>query len=108
MRSLNNDMASFIGVDKTVFDKLVKNTNYFICNYIEDAVLNNEPVCNINIGIGTLSIKMEEDSIRYNFVPSPDLEAGLVDTLENGQNFLVPIVNTKLVAQLNAIYDELL
>ena len=108
MRNLYNDLATITNSNKDIFNKLVKNSNFLICNYLEDTTLNNENLCTIDIGIGVLKIVIEEDTVRYSFIPSKELETEIINTLENNQSYLTSIVNSKLIGQLNKLYDNLL
>lgn len=108
MQNLINDLSTITSADKSVFEKLVYNSIYCICDYVEDAVLNNEPNCDIDIGIGILKIKIGDGVISYSFVPSQAFEGGIISTVENQQNFLVASVNNLLVGRLNKLYDNLL
>ena len=108
MESLVNDLSAITETRRRVFEKLSQNANYCICDYLEKTVLNNEKVCNIDIGIGTLLIGIDDGAVRYKFIPSQELERCIVSTLENQQNVLVSVVDKQLVSQLNKLYDKLL
>lgn len=108
MRNLYNDLATVTNSNKDVFNKLVKNSNFLICNYLEDTTLNNENLCTIDIGIGVLKIVIEEDTVRYSFIPSKELETEIINTLENNQSYLTSVISSKLTSQLNKLYDNLL
>lgn len=108
MRNLYNDLATVTNSNKDVFNKLVKNSNFLICNYLEDTTLNNENLCTIDIGIGVLKIIIEEDTVRYSFIPSKELETEIINTLENNQSYLTSVISSKLTSQLNKLYDNLL
>ena len=108
MQDLAKDLAVLLSTDKRIFDKLIQNANFCICDYLETAALNNEQECQINIGIGILKLKIEENAVRYSFIPSTTLETEVIDTLEAQQNLLVSTVDTALVAKLNKLYDTLL
>ena len=108
MRNLYNDLATITNSNKDIFNKLVKNSNFLICNYLEDTTLNNENLCTIDIGIGVLKIIIEEDTVRYNFIPSKELETEIINTLENNQSYLTSVISSKLTSQLNKLYDNLL
>lgn len=108
MRNLYNDLATITNSNKDIFNKLVKNSNFLICNYLEDTTLNNENLCTIDIGIGILKIVIEEDTVRYSFIPSKELETEIINTLENNQSYLTSVISSKLTSQLNKLYDNLL
>jgi len=108
MQNLSNDLAVITSTDKKLFDKLVQNANYCICDYLESMALNNENLCEIDIGIGTLKIKVNEDTVTYSFIPSAQLETNIINTLENQQNLLSVALDSTLVRRLNKLYDGLL
>lgn len=108
MRNISNDLATLTGANKDVFNKLVRNANFLLCSYLEDSALNNESVCLVDLGIGTLKFTISEDTIKYSFIPSVELESEIVNTLENNQTLLTSAINSKLVGQLNKLYDNLL
>ena len=104
---LNKDLSELTGVDKQILDKLAQNVNYCICNYIEKSMLDNEQICKINIGIGTLTLKFFDDSMQWYFSPSNDLEYNVITALETQQNPLTPVVTKKLIDQLMNFYDRM-
>ena len=108
MQNLSKDLSTLASVDRRVFDKLIQNANFCICDYLENSALNNEDLCEVDIGIGILKIKLGDDSVRYQFIPSQQLESDIVSTLENQQNFLVASIDSTLVGRLNRLYDNLL
>lgn len=105
--TLTKDLAELICVDKHVIDKLAQNVNYCICNYVEKAMLDNESVCKIDIGIGELTLVIENDSMTWHFTPSQELENEVVTTLETQQNPLTLLVTKKLINQLDLFYDRM-
>ena len=108
MQNLGNDLSTIASVDKRVFDKLINNANFCICDYLENAVLNNEHLVDIDIGIGILKITIGDDIVKYNFVPSEKLELEIINTLENGQNSLLSIVDSSMISKLKKLYEGLL
>lgn len=108
MQSLSNDLSILLSTDKKIFDKLAHNANFCICDYLENAALNNEDTCQIDIGIGILNIVVLDDTVKYIFKPSQQLEVGIINTLENQQNLLTSVVDTALVNRLNKLYDNFL
>ena len=108
MQNLCKDLSVLTSTDKRIFDKLISNANFCICDYLENTALNNEKECSIDIGIGILKIKIGEDTVSYSFIPSQQLESEIISTLENQQNFLVSSVDALLVSRLNKLYDNLL
>ena len=108
MQDLIKDLSVLTATDRRTFDKIVQNAIFCICDYLENAALNNERECSIDIGLGCIKLKIDEDTIRYSFIPSHNLETGIVNTLENQQNLLVSVIDSALINKLNKLYDNLL
>lgn len=106
MEMIGRDLSKLLAIDEFVFNRLAHNANVCICDHIETSQLNNESTCSIDIGIGVLKIKIEDDTVRYKFVPSSELESGIVATLEDGQNQLKSVVSNRLINQLKSLYKE--
>ena len=104
---LTTDLINLLHTDKQILDKLITNINYCICSYAEQMALNNEQVCKIDIGIGTIILNLEEDAVHWYFSPSEELEKNIIFTLENQQNPLTAIITRALINQLNNFYDRM-
>ena len=108
MLNLAKDLSLISSSDKKIFDKISRNIEFCICNYLEDAALNNEDQLEIDLGFGILKIIILEDTVKYLFTPSNTLESGIINTLENGQNNLTTALDSTLVNRLNRLYERLL
>lgn len=84
-----------IGIDAICYDVL-ENSNV------------GENVSEINIGIGTLSILVDDNQIRYKFLPSDKLESSLVSAVVSGENPLVRRIENKVREKLSTATKELL
>jgi hypothetical protein len=88
---------------KKIMDKMV----YAIAEAVVEARITNQSVIELNIGLGTLFIKLEDDSIQYKFVPGEKLEESVKNSFINQQNLLEDVLDASLVNKLTNIYKDL-
>ena len=71
-------------------------------------MLDIEPISEIDLGFGTLLIKLEDDSVKYKFIPSNALETNIKETVTKKKNPLIAAVDSSLVQKIEHCYKELL
>lgn len=81
---------------------------YVICDAVEDALLSDIYVSDIELGFGTLSIKFEDNELRFRFKPSAKFEEELIDTIVNKRNVLTLEVEKSLVSKIVQTYKDLM
>lgn len=109
MYDLIKDLASITTIPEDALNKLVSKTEWCICDCVnEKLVCNNEKVVEINIGIGTLSLIIDDNSIIYRFVPSKELEKYVIDTIKNEKNPLKYVLEKNLINKITKVYKELI
>lgn len=69
---------------------------------------NEQDQVDIDLGIGTLLISNEGDSIRYRFKPSKELEQSILRYYEDGTNPLKSNLELKLGKKLLNTYKDIL
>lgn len=79
-----------------------------ICDEVEDTILNGETITTIDIGIGNILIKNEEDEVKYKFIPSKELENNIIDTTINKKNPLKIIIEKTLINKILNTYKDVL
>ena len=106
MYSLINDLSTLTTIPIVSLNDLVKNSIYCICDSLEDAKLGNEEVTEIDIGIGTLTIKLKDNRVQYRFIPSKQLESNITSTIIEGKNVLVATAEENLVDRITNAYKN--
>lgn len=106
MYSLINDLSTLTTIPIVSLNDLVKNSIYCICDSLEDAKLGDEEVTEIDIGIGTLIIKLKDNKIQYRFTPSKQLESNITSTIIEGKNTLVATAEESLVDRIINTYKD--
>ena len=71
---LIQDVSKLTAVSQITLNKLANIVSLCICNAVYESALENEPITEIKLGIGTLLIKYENNEILYKFIPNQKLE----------------------------------
>lgn len=108
MNNIIDDVATLTTCDKKNLEKLAKIIDYCISDYVHEAMLKNEEVVEIDMGIGYLAIKVADGVIKYRFTPNEYLEKALVDTIKSKENQLSIALSQSLNDKLAKVYKELL
>lgn len=109
MKDLLQDISILTTIPRDSLEKLASISQYCICDGINEMLSTLEDnVCVFDIGIGSLSIKVENNNIYYKFIPSTSLEESLIKTIDNEENPLVAKLEKTLVKRITKTYKELL
>lgn len=108
MNKLVTDISSITSISKLALENLVEKSCNCICHCVQESVLNQESVTSVDIGIGILYIKFENDEIKYKFIPSKKLEDCVSFTVLNKESPLVFALETALKNRIENSYKELL
>lgn len=106
--NLKSDLSTLTTISESVFSRLDEKIEWCIIDAIESALLNNEDVVNINLGIGILTLVITDNSIKYKFKPSNRFEKNIINTIENGRNDLILNIENSLTSKLVDVYKTLL
>ena len=106
MHSLIEDLSLLTTIPINSLNKLVNKSLWCICDCIDEATLSNQNIIDIDIGIGTISILLENDSVQYRFVPSKKLETSVKSTIVDGKNPLIEIAEDKLTKGMLEIHKS--
>jgi hypothetical protein len=105
---LIKDLNSLTTIPESSLSKLLDISNWDICNCVEETTLQKDNLAKIDLGLGTLMILMEEDNIRYKFIPSRELEVNIKNTYLKKENPLKNNLEKSLVKKITEIYKEFL
>lgn len=105
---LLKDLAEISGVKKFNLDGLTKLSLDLFSHYISCAKQENTNLLEIDIGIGSLIIRLSENEIDYKFIPSKNLEWAIKDGLVNKESILIKKANTLIGQRINKTYKELI
>ena len=109
MENLIKDISILSTIPQDSLEKITNYANYCICDYVVELLDNSDDdTIVIDIGIGSLSLILEDNAVRYRFVPSKTLEDNIVKTIIEEENPLVAKLEKNLSKRITAIYKELL
>jgi len=108
MYSLQDDLKTLTNISDDVIDKLVNKILYIICDDVLDTHLNNKTITDIDIGIGVLSICVDNNQIKYRFTPSTIVESAVKNTIVDLKSPVKERASKTLASKINEIYEELL
>jgi hypothetical protein len=108
MNEVIKDISKLTTINEEYLKSLVTKGEWCICSYIEDSVLKKETITKIDIGIGFLSILVEDNTIKYKFIPNKELEEAIRDTIINDKNPLKLKLEKSLVDKITKMYKEYL
>lgn len=106
--NLTQNLESLTQIKSPVISKLIRISESCICDYILQAIENDEDIISVYIGLGTLEINISEDEIYYKFIPNKKFEKKILKTLETEESPLVQEIEAKLNKKILDTYKELL
>ncbi len=107
MRDVLEDLHTLTTIPKNSLVKIFDKCKYAICNNVYEAMVSGENVVDMNIGIGTLKIKFDDDGVLYKFIPSKSLEESISNTITLGENPLCNVIEQSLVNKVENAHKEL-
>lgn len=105
---LLEDISTITTIPLASLQKLSDLSQQCICHAITETLLQKELITTVNIGIGKLLIKQEENSIKYKFIPSSDFEQAITDTIVNRKSPIISNAEQTLASRIIKTYKDLL
>lgn len=108
MTKLVEDLATLTTISQNALVNLNEKSLACICHCVCENILEGNSLTEIDIGIGVLYIKCEEDKIKYKFIPSKKLEENVAFTVKNKTSPVLFEVESALKARIESTYKDLL
>lgn len=108
MQKIISDLSILTSIPECLLIKLTDISEAIICDNVCNATHSDEKICELDIGIGDLIITIENNSIKYKFVPSRKLDTNIKATVVNNKNSLVKLAEKSLVNRITSKYQELI
>lgn len=106
--NLSEDLSKLTTIPEWQFQKLTQLSQEDICQCITDSISDGDGVCRVDIGIGTLIIGIDGDSVQYKFIPCKQFEQMVVDSVNGDREFLKENIEISTNMRMLRIYKELL
>ena len=108
MFKLTQDLAALTGLSILSLDKLAEKSALAIAHDVHETISAKDPLTVVDIGIGQLYIKLENDIVKYKFIPSANLEQKIRYTLLAKESPLIICAEESLRQRIEQSYKELL
>lgn len=105
---LLQDMADVTTIPKMRLDQLADNAINFIAHYIRESADCGESDLSVDTGIGVMHIRIEDENIKFKFIPSSKLENGIKYAITSGESPLINKVEALLKDRICNTYKDLL
>lgn len=102
------DVAKLTTIQRATLDKLISKFVYCISDAVVEAKVCGKDAVDLNVGLGTLSIKLSAESIAYKFIPSDELNSAVKSAIKNEQNLLEDKLESAFIDRITNAYKELL
>lgn len=108
--NLVSDLVSLTGINVGSLTKLVSYANLSIAEAVKESKLNGDTITTIDIGIGTLSILVEDNSIKSKFTISSDLKDSLLKEFKSSEKSskLSRTLDLSLIKRIDELYREII
>lgn len=103
-----DDLSALTGISPSALSDYYRLTDLCIAHAVKESSFSEDEDTYIDIGIGTLIIRVEPEEIKYRFVPSRPLKNAIEDSLQNENDVLIDAVNLKIKERFEKTYKELL
>lgn len=108
MANIIEDISFLTNVSEAVLKKLVTATSYAIGHAIHEGVREQQEIIILDIGIGELQVKIQNDLIKYKFVPDKSLENMIVRTVTTNTSPIAIQLDNNLKEKIDKAYKDIL
>lgn len=106
MNNLLEDVAALTDVSENTLRKFMPVITSSIGHSIFEGLCRNENIIEVDIEIGRLILKVEDEGVRYRFVPSKELEKTIVTSIKTHSSPILDKLETNLQQKLDCAYKE--
>ena len=106
MIDIINDLSTLTTIPYVSLERLVDLSVACISHSIEESLLDDETYTMVDIGVGRLGIKVEDNTILYKFIPSTKLEDTIRQTILSGKSPLTVKVEETLKDKITKTYKD--
>lgn len=106
MIDIIDDISTLTTIPKSNLDKLVEQSIKCISHSVWENNEETDYTVDLNIGIGTLHIKVESNTVKYKFIPSSKLEKSIQSALLDNIDPLVCVIEQAVCKKILTGYKE--
>ena len=108
MIKLTQDIAALTGLSILSLEKLSDKANLAIAHAVRESQIQKNATTEIDIGIGTLYIRVVDSEVKYKFIPSAALNSSVNYTICNNCSPLINKAEFSIKSRIEQSYKELL
>ena len=101
------DISTLTTVHKSSIDRLCTQAVKCICYCVCEALSKNEKDLCLDIGIGSLFINIDDESVKYRFEPSIFMDNSVIESVLSGKNPVIEDIESSLLNKVNTTYKDL-
>ena len=106
MIKLTDDIAILTNVSKTNIEEIVKLIEKNIAHSVIEQKLSNE-FDYIDVGIGSLKISVDNNELRYSFIPSESLNNRIINSIKSNKSPIIEDLDKSVIHRIKKAYKEL-
>ena len=107
MNSIITDVSNLTSVPVKTLEKLARKAIYSICDDVYENQLNSpDEIVEVDIGIGTLLVKVLDKEVKYRFKPNDLFAKSIRKMLENPDGY-EPFASKLAIESLTKKFDEI-
>ena len=103
---LKKDLSTLTTISESTLSKLNNKIIWCITDAVCKSVYNRDESTTVDLGFGKLTIKFDNNQIKYRFIPSSELEEAISSAVINERNPLVDALESSLVDKMTNVYKS--
>ena len=107
MQNILDDLSTLSTIPYTALEQLKDKVEDIIAYGVFESTKNLEECAHIDIGIGILVVKIEENKVYYKFRPSKTLESRIKSSVNKGVPTLIGRIEDSLSNKITKTYKDL-
>lgn len=104
--SLIQDLSTLTTISTSNIERLISLSSNIITHDILEACNDDKEICNVDIGLGTLSFLISDNELRYKFIPSEEFEKQIIKAIKTGNSPICDIACDKLSSKILNTYKD--
>ena len=101
------DLAILTSLPVISLQKISNKIEDIISHDVQESYYEQEDICSLDIGIGTINILIGSNDLSYKFIPSARLEKSIVNAINSEQDILVDDLESALTEKIINTYKDL-
>lgn len=107
MNNVLEEVSLLTTIPEKTVEKFMQKFIYCMCEDLKEDILSGKSISDLDIGIGRIMIKYDENGIKYKFIPSQLFESNVITTLTTKENVMENFLNEALIKKFMDAYKDL-